>query len=303
MNASNFDSPKRDFAIDQFRGFAIVSMVLANYLAGINWVPSMLKHAPDVGLTAIDIIAPMFIFAIGLTYGSSFKRRLVREGPTATYQHFFTRFAALVGLGAIFSAGEIWIGENTSGVNWGVLQAIGAAGLITLPLLQLQTKWRVASGLVLLCGYQVLLDHFWLPKILNSPHGGLGGSLGWAAMLILATALADLYNNQERGRKSFFVASLLTLAIGTALTVWVPISKNRVSASYVLVSLGVSSILFIIFHWIIDQWHLKLTLLSMWGQNSLLLYVLHLLLLGFMVLCQAIPAGTQTLRPGLWDAK
>ena len=284
MNTDKQASVGRLEAIDQFRGFAIVTMVLANYLAGINWVPAWLKHAPDVGLTVIDLIAPFFIFAIGLTYALSFRRRLVRSGPAATYQHFFTRFMALVGLGAIFSTGEIWIGHNPGGVNWGVLQAIGVAGLLTLLALQLPTLWRVAAGLALLGGYQWLLDHFWLQTVLHSPHGGMGGALGWAAMLILSTGLADLYHDQPRGRKRYFWATLLTLAAGTALAIWSPVSKNRVSASYVLVSLGASGILFAAFHWLAERRRLTLPILSVWGQNPLLLYVLHLLLLSLVAL-------------------
>ena len=56
-------------SIDWFRGFAILTMVLANYMGGVALIPAWLKHAPDVGLTVIDLIAPFFIFAIGLTFG------------------------------------------------------------------------------------------------------------------------------------------------------------------------------------------------------------------------------------------
>jgi len=49
----------RSNAIDQFRGLAIVLMVLANYLAGIGWIHTWLKHAPDIGLTVTDLVAPL----------------------------------------------------------------------------------------------------------------------------------------------------------------------------------------------------------------------------------------------------
>ena len=45
-------------AIDQYRGIAVILMVIANYLADVTTVPGWLKHAPDVGLTVIDLIAP-----------------------------------------------------------------------------------------------------------------------------------------------------------------------------------------------------------------------------------------------------
>jgi len=74
------DARQRLESIDEFRGFSILLMVLANYLAGPHVVPAWLKHAPDVGFTVIDIIAPMFIAAIGLTFGASFRARLARDG-------------------------------------------------------------------------------------------------------------------------------------------------------------------------------------------------------------------------------
>jgi predicted acyltransferase len=273
----------RSQAIDQFRGLAIVLMVLANYLAGIGWIPAWLKHAPDIGLTVTDLVAPLFIFAIGLTYGSSFRRRLLREGANKTYQHFIIRWAALIGIGALFSAGEIAVVGEPS-VNWGVLQAIGVAGLVTLPFLRLPAGWRAATGLALLAIYQILLDNFWLQSVLHSPHGGLFGSLSWAAMLLMATALAEIYHASPKSQRSYLLASTLTLAGGILLAFLLPISKNRVSASYILVSLGISALVFALFHFLVERGGLRLPLLTAWGKNPLLLYLLHELFIGVFFL-------------------
>ena len=273
----------RSHAIDQFRGLAIILMVLANYLAGVVWIPAWLKHAPDIGLTVIDLIAPFFIFAIGLTYASSFRRRLGRDGTLLTVQHFVTRWMALIGIGSILSAGEIAFHIAGRTVNWGVLQAIGAAGLVTLPLLWLKAGWRMGAGLALLGIYQVLLDRFWLQTVLAAPHGGLFGSLGWAAMLVISTALADWYHQETQRPRWFTLASLLVLAAGFLLAFVSPISKNRVSASYVLVSTGASALLFLCF-WFASRFERRFPLLEAWGQNPLLLYILHMLLIGLFFL-------------------
>ena len=124
--------PVRISSLDQFRGFAILTMVLANYMGAVIIIPAWLKHAPDIGLTVIDLIAPFFIFAISLTYGLSFRKRYERDGALKTYTQFLVRYLAIVGMGAIISAAETAVGENPSGIDWGVLQAIGMAGLITL---------------------------------------------------------------------------------------------------------------------------------------------------------------------------
>ena len=279
---------QRLLSIDQFRGFAILTMVLANFMGAVVVIPAWLKHAPDVGLTVIDLIAPFFIFAIGLTYGLSFHHRLERDGAFSAYSHFLTRFLAIIGLGAIISAGETALGENPSGIDWGVLQAIGMAGLLTLIVIRLPSIYRWLIGAAILVVYQLLLDHFLLNLTLRSPHGGLFGSLDWAAMMILGTALADLFHAEGRLRKAYPWASMAVLAIGVGLAFLLPVSKHRVSASYVLISLGISALLFLTFHWASDRFKWQGRFLVVWGKNPLVLYFLHYLLIG-LVFVPGIP--------------
>ncbi len=276
--------PDRISSIDQFRGFAILTMALANYMGGASIIPAWLKHAPDVGLTVIDLIAPFFIFAIGLTYGLSFRHRLDRDGAFKTYSQFFTRYLAIIGLGAIISAGETAVGENPSGIDWGVLQAIGMAGLITLVVIRLPSiyRWFIGAGILVL--YQIILDNYLLDLTVRSPHGGLFGSLNWAAMLILGTALADLFHGKGRWKKAFPWASLAILAAGIALAFLLPVSKHRVSSSYVLVSLGASGVLFLLFHWLSERFTWRGRFLVAWGRNPLVLYFLHYLIIGIFFL-------------------
>ena len=272
---------ERDRAIDLFRGLAIVLMVLANYLAGVRTVPAGLKHAPDIGLTVIDLIAPFFILAIGLTYGISLRRRLPRDGTATTAWHVVRRYLGFIGIGAILAAGERLVGESDG--SWGVLQAIGVAGLVALPLAFLPALWRALVALAMLAGYQLALDRFWLSFVLASPHGGLPGSLAWSAMLVLATVLAE-ERSRPRGNLRFFAGSLGALVAGLALALVSPVSKNRVSASYVLVSLGAGGVLFSAIDLAVRRLRLRLSPLAWWGENPLLLYVLHELALGIVFL-------------------
>ena len=283
MATRSKSDPSRLSSIDQFRGLSILLMVLANYLAGIQSMPAWLKHAPDIGLTITDLIAPFFIFAIGLTYGLSFNRRVASLGRQKTYQHFFTRFMAITGLGAVMSAGSIWLQVDEAAVNWGVLQAIGVAGVLTLVVIKLPSVWRAVIGLCLLAVYQFMLNAFWLSDVLLSPHGGLPASISWGGMMILATVLADFFHAPSK-RKFFFPLSGMTLLIGVGLAIFLPVSKNRVSFSYVLISLSISALTFFILDWLVKERKFHLALLAAWGKNPLALYILHLLLLGIMFL-------------------
>jgi predicted acyltransferase len=275
---------KRISSIDIFRGVAILTMVLANFMTGIHTIPAWLKHAPDIGLTVIDFIAPFFIFAIGLTYRGSFLRKLERDGPLKAYSHFITRYFAILGMGAVITSAGTALGYTPGVVEWGVLQAIGMAGLITLIVIRLSSAWRWGIGFGMLVIYQWVLDHYLLELTLRSPHGGLFGSIAWGAMLILATALSDLLQDKSRGTKIFPWASLFIMLLGAGLSIVVPVSKHRVSASYVLITLGASALLFFCIDFAVEHWHFKSHLLEVWGRNPLILYFLHYVLIGFVFL-------------------
>ena len=110
------------------------------------------------------------------------------------------------------------------------------------------------------------------------------GALGWTSLLILCTVCADLYLDPNRRHKVFPMAGLIAVAGGLALAPLVPLSKPRISASYVLVSLGASVLLFWLFHWIVERLKWRLEGFVTWGKNPLALYLLHYLLIGLFVL-------------------
>jgi hypothetical protein len=62
------------------------------------------------------------------------------------------------------------------------------------------------------------------------------------------------------------------------------LSKDRASVSYVILSLGLSGLVFYLFHWLQARWQLKLPILTDWGRNPLLLYLLHYVLLAMFAL-------------------
>ena len=108
---------------------------------------------------------------------------------------------------------------------------------------------------------------------------------------VLSTVLADLYHgyifddpDRAAGQRLFPWFAFATLAAGLLLAFSVVLSKNRASASYVLASLGLSAIVFWIFHLLESRKAIRLALLSAWGRNALLLYLLHGLLIGLFAL-------------------
>lgn len=272
----------RNVAIDRFRGGLIVLMVGGNFLAGIAAVPDLIKHSPDLGITIADLVAPCFVFAIGLTYRASFLRRHAVSSAGA-YQHFLLRYLALIGVGAIISAGGAVVGQET---DWGVLQAIGIAGLICLIVIRLPTLARFLIGAALLAGYQLVVGLWALPLVLGSVHGGFVGAIAWGALLTLATAAADIW---RFGRAAQLICCAVIAAVGAASVLVVPLSKPRVSLSYVLITLAVAAVAYLVVDLASRIGTGTPGVVSWWGENPLALYLLHLLLLGVVEL-PGVPA-------------
>jgi predicted acyltransferase len=262
-------------------------MVIVNSLSGVSIIPGWLKHAPGVGLTFVDVIAPAFLFALGLTYSASFQRRISRDGPRAAIGHFLRRWFALIGMGAVLSAGEGFTGATGNVPNWGVLQAIAVAGLLTLPLVRRPVWVRLAAAGALLSLYQLGSYLFLADFVARSSHGGLWGSIAWTAALILATCFAD--HSQRSSSVPAAVgaevaAALALIATGLLLSLVVSVSKLQVSASYVLATIGISSLIHQLFRLTADVVRISAPPLVWWGRNPLLLYVLHEFLRALVVL-------------------
>jgi predicted acyltransferase len=266
----------RNLAIDRFRGALVILMVIGDYLGGIEFVPSQLKHAPDIGFTIADTVAPAFIFVIGLNFGPSFARRL-SDGAGSAYRYFALRYLAIVGIGSVISAGATMVGQPT---DWGVLQAIGIAGLSTLLVIRLPTWVRFAIGILVLVGYQYLLDTAMLGVVLPAVHGGLFGAVSWGGLLILSTAVADLW---RRGITAYIACVVTLAALAVLSAVIVPISKHRVSLSFDLITLALSALVFLIIERISRVTAKRPGVFCWWGQSALALYLIHLLILGVVV--------------------
>jgi fucose 4-O-acetylase-like acetyltransferase len=161
-----------------------------------------------------------------------------------------------------------------------VLQAIGVAGLIARIFIRLATWMRFVIGALMLVGYQIVLDTSMLPTVLSSVHGGLFGSLSWAALLVLATAVADVW---RRGLIRYGICCAVLVAAAVTSALFVPVSKHRVSISFVLLTLALTAIVFLIVDCLAQGRFARAGLLCWWGQNALALYLIHLLILGAVV--------------------
>ena len=259
----------RDLSLDRFRGLAIILMVIVNDLADAEGIPAVLLHPEDKGFSLADIVAPMFIFAIACSFRQSYLRRRERDRAAAG-PHFVTRYLAILGIGAIFTGFE---NAALGGGDWGALQSIGVAGLLALLAVNLPAWGRALAGGCGLVVYQVLNATVLRGMIFGFDHGGLFGALGYGCMLILGTVMIDLW---RKGLKAYLAGTGVLCLLAACSLFVVDISKNRVSLSFVLVSLAICGAAWLAFNLLEKALPKKSGLIAWWGENPMLLYVLHL---------------------------
>lgn len=296
--------------IDGLRGLAVLTMAAGNLGLGVAWVPDWLKHTPDVGFTIADLVAPLFVVLSGFTIGPAVQRRREADGARSAITWLAVRSLALIGIGAVITAGQ-WLLEPAppgTDLTWGVLQAIGAASLVTSTVILARPWVRALVGVVLLVAYQWLLDAFWLDTVRHTVQNGLPGSLAWAALMVLATAVADGWRAAPTaGRRAgvLVVVGLAATALALVLSPEAPIGKARASATYMLFTLGLTLLALAICTAALDARPRALLWLQRVGRYPLALYFAHLLLLaplslsGNDALYAAAPPWLTLLEAGL----
>ncbi|MHA1612941.1 MAG: heparan-alpha-glucosaminide N-acetyltransferase domain-containing protein [Promethearchaeota archaeon] len=140
--------------IDVFRGITIAVMIFVNTVYELDNTPVWSKHAPYIGLTYVDLVAPAFLFMVGLTYWHSYRRSIQRVGLFSTGLKFLRRYCALIGMGML---GVAFFSSRGIIFSWGALQTICLSGLLLFPFMSLPKLPRLLIAGVMLLVYQFML--------------------------------------------------------------------------------------------------------------------------------------------------
>ena len=265
---------QRDLAIDRFRGFTVILMVIVNDLAGVEGIPAIIHHAPkDGGIGLADLVSKFFIFAIAATYAMSFNKRAAENRKDA-YFHFFYRYLAIMGLGTLFGVfSAAWTGDTM----WSTLQNIGLAGLLTLLVIKFPWPVRIGAGLAVLGVHQALYQ--FANGLFEGEIGAFFEGLVMAAALMLSTAMIDLF---RKGLKTYLVGTgvLIAAAFGPLLLPQIALNKHN-QITFILVCVSVACVVYLAFDLISKRVRPTTPgLLCWWGENPMALYVIHLMLTG-----------------------
>ena len=273
---------RRILSVDVFKGLTVLLMVFLNSFHPYDDVPAWTKHAGDYGLTYVDLVAPFFVFMLALNMDISYKRRVEKFGKKRALSRFIRRFLIFIGIGLLLT---IYIDLDGFYFRWGTLQVLGFSGLMVLPLLELKPFVKLIFAIIFMVLHQLILLTPASVIIYNSVEGGILAVLSWGSMMILSSFLAEgLSRGKEHVKHYFLYGGFICLLIGIGTGFIWGISRPYISLPYILISVGVASILYYLLYFIFEEWGInynfikKERIFSVVGKNAFFFYLIHMLI-------------------------
>jgi predicted acyltransferase len=312
---------ERVLSLDVTRGFTVVGMIVVNTIAfsnlsyGYHPASQLFSHSPWAGFTFADFVFPAFIFIAGFSTAASLRRA---QPDWQTLRRIAARSFALLALG--FLLANVTLFEQMGAWRClGVLQRIGlcyfATGLLFLfcgararlilsfsllalywPLTLLPIPHEASNIFVPGANFVSWIDRTVLGAhaLVAGPHGydpeGLLSTLPAIAQCLLGAAVGEwflLNRSRADALPKLVFAGGAALVLGICWNPLFPLVKNIWTSSFVLVSSGLTTLVFCAFYWVLDERKIRLrgaTFLQAFGINALLAYVLQ-------ELAQLLPAA------------
>jgi len=272
----------RFLSIDVFKGLTVILMMFVNTLANYENVPTWTKHAGDFGLTYVDLIAPFFVFMLALNMNISYQKRKEKFGRKKAMLRYFRRFLIFIGIGFFLTP---YIGPDGFYFRWGTFQVLGMSGLLLLPLIELKPFLKLRVAVITMILHQFILFTPLSSIIYESIEGGILGTLSWGSMMIFSSFLAEsLTKGKDKVKRYFLFGGLICVVLGFGLGFILGISRAYISLSYILVSVGISSLIYYLLYYIFEVWAnnhefvKKERFFSVIGKNAFMLYLIHVII-------------------------
>jgi predicted acyltransferase len=254
----------------------------------------------NIGLTVTDLVAPFFVFIVGIAIPLSRSRR-----GAEWWRHVMVRTGMLILAGVLYISlilGLSWW--------WGILQAIGVAYFMGAASMKLSPRGRwVAVFLVL--GFHMAMSHlvsWWLNFgettepfwTISQLHGSWARpltvhcrpwvSISYGAMTMIGVLIGEAV---ATGNKSAITKQCLRTGIVFTLIGYVihyiglstgaaglSFNKPDVTASYAMFASGMGAWTFLLLYYIVDVWKRRKWAypLTVFGMNALLAYFMQILM-------------------------
>lgn len=296
----------RLISLDAMRGFTIAAMITVNFPGTWDHVYPTLRHTVWNGLTLTDLIAPFFLFIVGVSIAFAYTKRIEAGTPKGgMYKKIIVRTLKIFLVGLFLNL--------LPDFNFAELRYTGTLARISLvfifcAILFLNTKWKaqmwislgilvaywLAMTLIPTPGYGKIMlergtnlaawvDEMYMPGVLYQGNWDPEGILSTFPSFVTGITgmlVGHLLLNKELSKheKSIYlmVGGLFVAAAGYFWGLIFPVNENIWTSSFVLVTSGMASMLLGAVYFLVDiEGRTKGTKPGIiFGANAITVYVL-----------------------------
>lgn len=242
------------------------------------------------GCTFCDLVAPFFVFIVGLCLPLSRQRR-----GGAWWRHVGTRTLLLILAGVIYISLILKLSYW-----WGILQAIGVAYFMGAASMFLPVwgRWVAIVSIAAFHGFMIQRFPWWtsigdsarpfltIANLHGDPlrpltvHCTPWASISWGIITMIGVLVGEAVATRNRLKiveqcaLTGFVFAVGGLLIHNGLQ---PMNKDMVTPAYSFFTAGMGSVCFLAFYWVIDVWGVKdwAYVFRVFGANALLAYFMQ----------------------------
>jgi predicted acyltransferase len=298
-------APQRLLSLDALRGFTVAAMLMVNFPGDWDNVYFTLQHSSWNGLSFTDLVAPIFLFVVGVSISFAYSKNTQTVGPKRElYQKIVVRALKIYAVGMLLN---LMPDFNFADARWtGTLHRIAIVFLVCA-LLFLHTNWQQQAWIaaLILVGYWLAMTLIPTPgvgKVMLEPGINLAAWIDsqylpgrmwqgtWDPEGILSTfpAVATAITGMLAGRlmltnldKSLkanylMIAGVLSVAVGYFWGLVFPVNESLWTSSFVLVTSGFAALIWGALYVFLDILeNRRYTLLGfVFGANAIAAYVL-----------------------------
>lgn len=155
------ESSGRLISLDAFRGITIAAMILVNFPGNGENVYAPLNHTHWNGITPTDLIAPFFLFIVGVAIAFAYTKRLdAGISPSKMYPKLIWRSLKIFAVGMFLNILGLLPDLNFADIRYtGTLHRIAIVFLVC-GFIFLKTNWKtqVVIATVILIGYWLAMN-------------------------------------------------------------------------------------------------------------------------------------------------
>lgn len=302
------DSSSRIISVDVFRGITIAAMLLVNFPGNGRHVYAPLQHTHWNGITPTDLIAPFFLFIVGVAIALAYTKRLEAGiSPAKMYFKLFSRSLKIFLVGMFLNIFGLIPDFNFADIRYtGTLHRI-AIVFFVCGILFLNTNWKTQAivGAVVLILYWLSMTLIPTPgydKVMFEPGINLAAwidtkllpgkmyqgtwdpegffstfpSIVTGITGMLAGTLLLKIKSQEYKVMYLFSLGFVSTIIGVIWSWAFPLNENLWTSSFVLFTSGLASMTLAASIFVVDilQYKKNVQFGVIYGSNAITIYVL-----------------------------